>query len=57
MACLEGLPGESHFSLERTWQLGKLHLNKPQDFWNNVLWTNETKVKMLGHNSISVAGP
>ena len=21
----------------------KLHLNKPQDFWNNVLWTDETK--------------
>jgi len=26
----------------------KLHLNKPQDFWNNVLWT---KVEMFGHNT------
>ena len=26
----------------------KLHLNKPQDFWNNVLWT---KVEIFGHNA------
>ena len=24
------------------------HLNKPQDFWNNVLWTDQTKVEMFG---------
>jgi len=29
----------------------KLHLNKPQDFWNNVLWTDQTKVEMFGHNA------
>jgi len=29
----------------------KLHQNKPQDFWNNVLWTDETKVKMFGYNA------
>ena len=29
----------------------KLPLNKPQDFWNNVLWTDETKVQMFGHNA------
>ena len=29
----------------------KLHLNKPQDFWNNVLWTDQTKVELFGHNA------
>lgn len=29
----------------------KLHLNKPQDFWNDVLWTDETKVETFGHNA------
>jgi len=28
----------------------KLHLNKPQ-FWNNVLWTDETKVEVFGRNA------
>ena len=28
-----------------------LHLNKPQDFWNNVLWTDETKVEISGHKA------
>ena len=32
-------------------RFAKLHLNKPQDFWNNVLWTDETKEGMFGHNS------
>ena len=27
-------------------RLAKLHLNKPQDFWNNVLWTDQTKAEM-----------
>ena len=26
-------------------------MNQPQDFWNNVLWTDETKVEMFGHNA------
>lgn len=29
----------------------KLHLSKPQDFLSNVLWTDETKVAMLGNNA------
>ena len=29
----------------------KLYLNKPQDFWNNVLWTDQTNVEMFGHNA------
>ena len=29
----------------------KLHLNKAQDFWNNVLWTEQSKVEMFGHNA------
>jgi len=24
-------------------------LNKPQDFWNNVLRTDETKLDLFGH--------
>ena len=24
----------------------QFHLNKPQDFWNNILWKDETKVEM-----------
>ena len=32
-------------------RLAKLHLNKPQDFWNNVLWTDQTKVETFGHNA------
>lgn len=31
----------------------KLDLNKPQDFCNNVLWTDKTKEEMFDHN----AGP
>jgi len=30
-------------------QQKSLHLNKPQDFWNNVLWIS--KVEMFGHNA------
>ena len=26
----------------------KLHLNEPQDFWSNVLWTHETKMELVG---------
>ena len=29
----------------------KLHLNNPHDFWNNALWTHETKVVLVGHNT------
>ena len=51
MACLERLPGESLLSLMALWlRFAKLHLDKPQDFWTNVLWTDETKVEMFGHN-------
>jgi len=28
-------------------RFAKLHLNKAQDFWNNVLWTDQTKVEMF----------
>lgn len=41
----KGLLGESLFSVKRKnivyLALQSLHLNKPQDFWNNVLWTYE----------------
>src|SRR4029434_6471840 len=28
----------------------KAHLNKPHSFWNKVLWTDETKIELFGHN-------
>lgn len=33
-------------------RFGKLHLNKQQDSWNNVLWTDETKVEMFTHYAL-----
>ena len=32
-------------------RFAKLHLNNQQDFWNNVFWTDETKVELFGHNT------
>ncbi|KAG2465277.1 TCB1 transposase, partial [Polypterus senegalus] len=26
------------------------HLDKPASFWNKVLWTDETKIELFGHN-------
>jgi len=34
----------------RLW-FARLYLNKPRDFWNKVLWTDETKLEMFGHNA------
>lgn len=31
----------------------KLQLNKPQVSWNNVLWSDETKIEMFGDNAQS----
>lgn len=31
-------------------RFAKLHLNKPGSFWNKVLWTDETKMELFGHN-------
>lgn len=28
----------------------KRHLDKPESFWNNILWTDETKIELFGHN-------
>ena len=28
-------------------QFGRTHLSKPQSFWENVLWTDETKVELF----------
>ena len=32
-------------------RFAKLHLNKPQNFWDNVLSIHQTKVEMFGHNA------
>lgn len=28
-----------------------MHMNKPHDFWNNFLLTDDTEVEMFGHNA------
>lgn len=28
----------------------KAHLDKPVSFWNKILWTDETKIELFGHN-------
>lgn len=28
----------------------KEYINKPADFWNNVVWSDETKIELFGHN-------
>ena len=46
METLERIPGggqEEAFCLQKEY-----YLNKPQDFWNNVLQTAETKAEMFG---------
>lgn len=30
-------------------RFAKLNLSNLQDFWNNILWIDETKVEMLGY--------
>lgn len=43
--------GENLFPLRRTWlRFQKLHLNKPQDLWISVPWT-DTTVQMVVHNA------
>lgn len=32
-------------------RFAKLCLNKPQDVWNSVLWTDKTKLEILGQNA------
>lgn len=28
----------------------KAHLDKPESFWNHVLWTDGTRIELFGHN-------
>ena len=37
--------------LEARLQFAKLNLNRPQQFWGNVLWSDETKIELFGHNT------
>lgn len=50
-SCVEGFPGENPLISEKnmTAQFTKLHPNKPQNFWNNVLCTDQTTVELFGH--------
>ena len=33
-------------------EFSKTHLNKPKSFWENVMWTDKTKLELFGeaHN-------
>ncbi|KAF7642649.1 hypothetical protein LDENG_00253840 [Lucifuga dentata] len=33
----------------------KKHLDDPQDFWENILWTDETKVELFGRRKTNTA--
>lgn len=49
---MEELPGESFCSKKNTtarFRFAKLYLSKSQDFWNDVIQTDEMKVEMSGH--------
>lgn len=52
MGCLEELPGKS-LQKEHAAELSfaNLHLNKPQNIWSDLLWIDDAKLEMLGHNA------
>ena len=29
-------------------EFAKMHIDKPQSFWQNVFWTDETKLELFG---------
>lgn len=35
---------------EHFWMFTKVHLNKQQDWGNNILWTDKTMGEMFAHN-------
>lgn len=51
ICCLEVLAGDAVLSKKNMAAAAELHLRKPQDFRNNVLWINKTKVEMSDHNA------
>lgn len=52
MGCLEELPRKS-LQKEHAAELSfaNLHLNKPQNIWSDLLWIDDAKLEMLGHNA------
>ena len=48
MDYLEGLQEKAPLQKDHGYlRFPKLHLNKSQNFWNNILWTDTTKVEMF----------
>ena len=43
-------PGENPCCQQRIQSLtfAKKHLDDPQDFWRNILWTDESKIELFG---------
>ena len=55
MAYLEGLREKKQLLFKKNmavqlWFAGG-NLNNSQDLWNNVLWLDETKAKIFGHDA------
>ena len=40
------------YDLNTKWSIWSMQMKteKPKAFWNNVLWTDETKMKLFGHH-------
>ena len=55
MVFMGGLHGGSHCCQKKNivarLMFAKRHLDTPQKFWQNMLWTDETKVELFGRNT------
>ncbi len=49
MVCMAEMQEESHCSSPRL-QFAKDHVDKPEGYWRNVLWTDEIKIELSGLN-------
>lgn len=33
-------------------EFAKIHLDKPKSFWEHIMWSDETKIELFGHNDV-----
>uniref|UniRef100_A0AAY5LAC0 Tc1-like transposase DDE domain-containing protein n=1 Tax=Esox lucius TaxID=8010 RepID=A0AAY5LAC0_ESOLU len=54
MSCMVELPERSLYcanARKKRWlQYAQQHLNPPHSFWHTVIWSDETKIELYGHN-------